>query len=170
MRVFTDNIGPDSVVAGYKPLSGSWILTRKYRFNKNWNFCKGTQVSKIIATAKINARSMSLKNSTSFFEQETLGLDLLQDRRRDAKVRLFHKILSDDTHSSVKESFDIITVQQTTLWQGQFEKQSNLLALAANKKAYFSSFLPKTSWDLRVLWLMIPFYLFSIFIFQQLLF
>ena len=45
-------------------------------------------------------------------EQEALVLHLLQDGR-DAKVRLLHKILSDDVHSFLKESFDSIAAQQT---------------------------------------------------------
>ena len=40
---------------------------RNYRLNRNGNFCKGTQVSQIIAGAKVCALAVSLKQSTGFF-------------------------------------------------------------------------------------------------------
>ena len=42
------------------------IQSRSCRLNRNGGFCKGTQVSKIIAGAKVDARAVSLKKSTGF--------------------------------------------------------------------------------------------------------
>ena len=40
--------------------------TRNYRYCRNGNLCKGTQVSKVIAEAKIDAFAVSLNKSTGF--------------------------------------------------------------------------------------------------------
>ena len=40
--------------------------SRNYRLNRNGNFCKGTQVSKIIAGKYFDARAVLLKKSTRF--------------------------------------------------------------------------------------------------------
>ena len=48
-------------------------------------------------------------------EREELGLELLQDRRKDARVKLLLKILSSDTHSPLADNFNNITAPQTAL-------------------------------------------------------
>ena len=50
---------------------------------------------------KIHSRNNKLTS-----EREALGFELLQDRKRDATVRLLLKILSSDIHSSLKDSLD----------------------------------------------------------------
>ena len=46
-------------------------------------------------------------------EREALGLEVLQDRRKDARVKLSLKILSSDTNSPLADNFNNITAQQT---------------------------------------------------------
>ena len=49
-------------------------------------------------------------------EREALGLKLLQDRRKDASVKLLLEILScDTTHSPLANNFNNITARQTAL-------------------------------------------------------
>ena len=47
--------------------------------------------------------------------KEALGLELLQDRSKDAKVKILLKILPSDTNSPVADNFNNITAQQTAL-------------------------------------------------------
>ena len=74
-------------------------------------------------------------------EREALGLELLQDRRKDARVKLLLKILSSDTHSPLADNFNNIAAHQTAL-------HSNVARSVTSKQVYFNS-LPKTSRDLR---------------------
>ena len=48
-------------------------------------------------------------------EREALGLELLENRRKDARVKLLLKILSSDTHFPLADNFNNITAQQTAL-------------------------------------------------------
>ena len=88
-------------------------------------------------------------------EREALDLELLQDRRMDARVKL-----SSDTHSLLTDDFNNITTQQTALHSHVTRSvtSSKPLAITATKQqVYFNSFfLPKTSTtrDLKELWLM----------------
>ena len=77
-------------------------------------------------------------------EREALDLELLQDRRMDARVKL-----SSDTHSLLTDDFNNITTQQTALHSHVTRSvtSSKPLAITATKQqVYFNSFfLPKTS-------------------------
>ena len=49
-------------------------------------------------------------------EREAHGLELLQDRRKDARVKLLLKTLSSDTHyAPLADNFNNITAQQAAL-------------------------------------------------------
>ena len=78
-------------------------------------------------------------------------MELSQDRRKDAKVKLLLKMLSSDTHFPLADNFNNITAQQTALHSHvtRFVTSSKPLAISATKQVYFNSFLLKTSRDLR---------------------
>ena len=51
---------------GFVTSTGGNLQARNCRLNRNGNFCKGNQVGKIIAVAKVDARVSPLKESTVF--------------------------------------------------------------------------------------------------------
>ena len=86
-------------------------------------------------------------------EREAFGLDLLQDRRKDARVKLLLKTLSSDTNSPLADNFNNIIAQQTPLHSHVTRSvtSSKPLEITATKQVHFNSFLPKTSRGLREL-------------------
>ena len=84
-------------------------------------------------------------------EREALGLELWQNRRKDARVKLLLKILSGNTNSHLVDNFNNITSQQTALHSHVTRSVTSTkpLAIKATKQVYFNSFLPKTLRDLR---------------------
>ena len=68
-------------------------------------------------------------------QREALGLELLQDRRKDARVKLLLKILSSVTNSFAN-NFNYITAQQTSLhyYVTRSLTSSKPLAITATKQ------------------------------------
>ena len=89
-----------------------------------------------------NLRSREGFNS----EREAFDLRLLQNRRKDARVKLLLKTLSSDTHyTPLADNFNNITAQQTALHTHVTRSvtPSKPLAITATKQVYFNSFYLK---------------------------
>jgi len=82
---------------------------------------------------------------------DELEIDALSIRRKSARIRLLHNILSNDVHSSLSQSFDQLTAQQSSLHDHNTRSTTNSapLAFSCNTTQFYNSFIPRTSRDMR---------------------
>ena len=94
-----------------------------------------------------------LKGIVSVTEaQEKIELETLSDRRRRARIKLLVNILSNNTHSSLIQDFNGLTVQQTASHQHDTRsvRCSAPLAFYSNTNTFYYGFIQRTSRDIRL--------------------
>ena len=94
----------------------------------------------------------NLRGRTSITEaRERLGLELLSKRRRNHRLSLLNKILSNESkHSALASAYDEISqdrVDYTMTTRSQTRGELN--SISATSKNYHNSFLPRTIRDIR---------------------
>ena len=80
--------------------------------------------------------------------REKLGLALLGDRRKSARIALLLKILYSNIHQSLMEQFDAV-VSNTYSHNTRSLTHNDPRSFAASNTFYHNSFLPRTSRELR---------------------
>ena len=73
--------------------------------------------------------------------REKLGLALLSDRRKSARIALLLKILSSNNHESLMDQFDVV-VSNTHFHNTRSVAHNDPQAFAASNTFYHNSFLP----------------------------
>ena len=79
--------------------------------------------------------------------REKLGLALLSDRRKSARIALLLKILSSNVHQSLMNQFDAVV--SNTHSNTMSVAHNDPRALTACNTFYHNSFVPRTSRELR---------------------
>jgi hypothetical protein len=82
--------------------------------------------------------------------KQSLGLVVLEERRRNSRVRLLMKILADDRHSVLIDSFDQLSVSCRSVCTTRSASQCTPYVFQTNLNFYHHSFIPRTSRDLRL--------------------
>ena len=80
--------------------------------------------------------------------REKLGLALLSDKRKSARIVLLLKILSSNIHQSLMDQFDAV-VSNTHFHNTRPVAHNDPRAFAESNAIYHNSFLPRTSRELR---------------------